>query len=72
MRFRATNLKAVLRQQGRTVTWLATVLGVTRPHVSRVCNGERTVSAAHAATASQWVGVPLDLLFEPVGVADAS
>lgn len=64
--YRATNLREVIRQQGRSLTWLAQRCRVSRPHLSRICTGERGATPDVARLCSDTLGVPVALLFERV------
>lgn len=70
----ATNLFAVIKQQGRSQAWLGRHLGVSRFYASLICNGRRQVTPEVARRSSDLLGVPVHLLFEEAdGVgADAS
>lgn len=61
--YRATHLRDVITQQGRTLTWLAEQCGVTPFHFSRICSGQRRATADIARKSSDLLGVPLHLLF---------
>lgn len=63
-RFRATQLAAVLKSQGRHQRWLAKQLGLHESYLSRVISGEKTLSIEQAERAASLLGVPLFLVGE--------
>lgn len=56
-------LVAVLKQQERSLSWLARKTGKSPAYVTRVIQGERKASDDFKARASQALGVPIDLIF---------
>jgi hypothetical protein len=68
----ATNLDTTLKQQGRSRAWLGRQLALSRPHVSRICTGQRRIHVSDARNASLLLGVPMQLLFESAPQTDAS
>ena len=67
VQYRATNLKAVIRSQGRTKRWVAAQVGVSESHLHRVADGERLTTEVKANEIAELLGVPLFLLFEFTG-----
>ena len=55
--------KDVLREQGRSVTWLAGLLDLERSHVGRMLMGERSWSMKQRQTTALALGVPDAVLF---------
>lgn len=64
----AERIVAVMRVQGRSVTWLSEMLGYDPSTVSRVLNGRQPLSTKFAESAARVLGVPLSWL-EATGVA---
>ena len=60
---KATNLLDVVKQQGRTLTWLGRHWGVSRSQVSKICSGRHRVTPEVAHKSSELLGVPVQLLF---------
>lgn len=56
-------LVAVLKQQERSLSWLARKTGKSPTYVTRVIQGERKASDDFKAKASLALGVPTDLIF---------
>lgn len=69
MRYRATALSQVLKDQGRHQRWLASRVGMTEATLSRVVNGISRVERGNAERIAVVLGVPLFLIFE---LADGS
>lgn len=70
-RYLATNLGAVMAQQGRQNVWLAERLGVSRSFITMVINGRRTISGELASKIASTFDLPLFLLFELSGESKA-
>ena len=68
-RVTATGLRQLVDERGIKHAWLARRIGVSRPHLSRVMNGRRTIAADKAAHVCELLGVPFSFAFES---ADAS
>jgi transcriptional regulator with XRE-family HTH domain len=64
--YRATHLRDVVTQQGRTLVWLGEQCGVTPGQYSRICSGQRRATLAIARKSSELLGVPLPMLFVDV------
>lgn len=60
----ATNLKAVLDEQGRRQDWLAEQIGVSESFMSRVIRGHCVIMRDRAERAAVALGVPFFVLFE--------
>jgi transcriptional regulator with XRE-family HTH domain len=56
-------LVSVLKQQERSLSWLARKTGKSPTYVTRVIQGERKPSDDFKARASLALGVPVDLIF---------
>lgn len=56
---RGARLRADLKAQGRTVTWLAKAVGYTRPYVSNVLNGSSPWTDEFQSKAAAALGEPL-------------
>lgn len=54
-----TLIQAALREQGRSVQWLASKLGVERSYVGRMISGRRPLPDAHARQIATLLGLPL-------------
>lgn len=63
MRYDATLLTRVLRDQGRKQRWLADQIGTHESLVSEWVNGHRTISERRARQVADVLGVPFYLLF---------
>lgn len=64
-RYRAKpELKTTLRNQGRMAAWVAERIGMSRPQMSHVLAGRRTLTAKEAERVAELIGVPFFLLFE--------
>jgi plasmid maintenance system antidote protein VapI len=63
-RYRATNVVLTIRDQGRTVSWLARRIGVSRQYTSSVVHGHIDVAEPVAIRIATEIGVPFFLLFE--------
>ena len=63
-RYRATQLAAILKSQGRHQRWLAKQIGVHESYLSRVVSGEKTLSQSKAEQVAALLGVPLFVPFE--------
>lgn len=67
-RYRALpTLRETIRVQGRMAAWVAEQVGLSRPTMSFVMQGRRTLSEEEAELISSRLGVPLFLLFEYSG-----
>lgn len=55
----------VLEHRGIKDTWLATQLGISRSHLSRLLSGERSWTADLRAKAAQILMLPESVLFLP-------
>ena len=66
--YEAERIVAVMRVQGRSVTWLSEMLGYDPSTVSRVLNGRQPLSTKFAEASARVLGVPLAWL-EAAGVA---
>jgi transcriptional regulator with XRE-family HTH domain len=62
--FRATKLASVMDAQGRKARWLATEVGISESHLSRVLKGERLISEPLANKIADKLQMPLFLVFE--------
>jgi transcriptional regulator with XRE-family HTH domain len=62
-RYRATNVIPTLRDQGRTVSWLARRVGLSRQYTSDIVHGHVDAHGPLAERISEALGVPLFLLF---------
>lgn len=62
-RFGATNLQAVLDQQGRKQRWLAERAGISESLISKLLLDKHTVDRDQADRIAQALGVPFSLLF---------
>lgn len=65
-------VELVLEDKGIRKQWLAQQLGVHPSHLSRQLSGERPWTAKQKAKASLLLGVPENVLFLPVSVADGN
>lgn len=63
-RYTATNLRSVLREQERTVAWLARKCGVSVTLMHYIAHRQRTASHQVAQRAADVLNVPLFLLFD--------
>lgn len=63
-RFYAVDLADVLAEQGRRQDWLAQQIGVSKPMMSYIISGRRTVSEPVARQISALLGVPFGMHFE--------
>lgn len=63
-RYRATSVTDTLRAQGRTVTWLAQRIGLSRQYTSDVVHGHVAVGEEVAERISAILGVSLFLVFD--------
>lgn len=60
--FRRDQLRNILREQGRTLTWLARLTGVSRATVYAYMRGARRPSVEWIDRAAAALGVPASLL----------
>lgn len=65
------NVKRVLEQQERNVSWLAQKTGVSSSYAWRMLNGQRPLTDRFRIAAADALGVPVDLLF-PVEPTEAA
>lgn len=63
--FRA-NVRAVMAQQGLTITELAEKAGTSRPGMSRILSGDDGVTITRAERIANALGVPLPALLSTV------
>jgi plasmid maintenance system antidote protein VapI len=66
-RYRATHVAETIRDQGRTVAWLARRIGWSRQYTSGVVHGHIDVREEVARQIADVIGVPIFLLFELSG-----
>lgn len=64
--YRATHLRDVVTQQGRSLVWMGEQCGVTPSQYSRICSGQRRATFDIARKSSELLGVPMKLLFVDV------
>lgn len=60
-RYRASAIRQTIRQQGRSVTWVAEQLPFSRQYTSDVVNGRRAVNEETAKMISALLGIPFFL-----------
>jgi transcriptional regulator with XRE-family HTH domain len=65
-RYKTTKGLATLREQGRSVTWLARRLGVSRQYASDVLHGHYAIRRELAERIAGLLGVEADEIFAPV------
>lgn len=63
-RYYATNLAAILEEQGRRKDWLASEAGISPALVTLLLSGERRASEEVARRIAKALGVPLFLAFD--------
>jgi plasmid maintenance system antidote protein VapI len=63
-RYVATNLHALMRLQGRSLSWLGERMGYSRSHACHLAARRRRVTDEAAHICSESLGVPVWLLFE--------
>jgi len=63
-RYKASQLAAVLENQGRKQRWLALQLGIHESIVSAWISGKRTLGEDRAKQVADTLGLPLFLLFD--------
>lgn len=63
-RVRATNLEAVILNQGRTKKWVADHGGFSQSMLSHLLAGRKTIAADAADRIATALGVPVFVLFE--------
>lgn len=61
-----TATERTLEAQGRTIAWLSRETNVSVAYAWRMLRGERPATAEFRAATAKALGVPEDLLFEPV------
>jgi plasmid maintenance system antidote protein VapI len=71
-RYLATNFWTVLKRQGRTLRWLAGEVGVSENYISQMKAKRRAIPQSFAVKASRAVGVPMELVFMPAELHDAT
>lgn len=64
-RYKAKNLRTVMKDEGRKLSWLAGRVEVTRQYMEQVANRKRGISKERALLICEILGQPLDSLFEP-------
>ena len=62
-------VERVLEQQGRSVAWLARKAGVSVSYAWMMLRGQRPLTTDFKSKAAEVLGVPEDMLFEPVAEA---
>lgn len=62
--YRATNVIPTIREQGRSVSWLARQVGLSRQYVSDIAHGHFTVREDVARRVGTALGVPFFVLFD--------
>lgn len=65
-------LRAVIDEQGRKISWVASIAKMSASHTSRVLSQERPVPRETALDISRNLGIPINLVFttEVVGLAN--
>lgn len=66
-RYKARQIAQTIREQGRSVTWVARQIGVSRQYTSDVVHGHRTVTEPMARRISGVLGMPFFLGWELSG-----
>ena len=62
--YRATNVIPTIREQGRSVAWLARQIGLSRQYVSDIAHGHMAVREDVARRVGAALGVPFFVLFD--------
>jgi hypothetical protein len=62
--YRASNLEAVIREQGRRFDWVAAQAGISKSHLTMICGGKRGASEGVAGRIAATLNTPLFLLFD--------
>jgi transcriptional regulator with XRE-family HTH domain len=63
-RYEAKNVASTIREQGRSVAWLAREIGLSRQYTSDAVHGNVVVKSAIAEKIAKALGVPLFLIFD--------
>lgn len=72
MAYNADGLWRLLKEQGRSITWLAKATGYNRTYLHLMRNGSKPVTEEFAGKASAALGISADLLFVPVTLTEVS
>lgn len=68
----ADRVERILKQQDRSITWLAKKADVSVSYAWMMLRGERTLTDEFKAAAVEALGVPADILFPDVPAEAAS